>query len=266
MPYRFEYAWRTHPGRVRVGNEDAVLVQPECGLLMVADGIGGSRAGEVASAIAAEVIAECFQNQSAAWDQAGDARAFVEAAIEKAHLAICQLGEVRSELAGMGTTIVVAAVGPTWLAFAYVGDSRLYRLRAERFEQLSHDHSLIQDVVDQGFFASREDARRCGVGENILTRALGSLEELRVSSGITDLEPGDIFMLCTDGLTGMVPEDWVRQVLIASARNALDPAAAALVHLANERGGSDNITLALLRVHADHPEDDEERSASRILA
>lgn len=244
----FEYAWRSDRGRVRAGNEDAVAVSPSLGMLVVADGVGGARAGEIASALATEVIAERFRQQSAPITSGDSARDFVESVIEEANGAIWRVAQAQPEFSGMGTTVVVGCLGPQWLAFGYVGDSRLYRLRAGRLEQLSHDHSFIQEVIDQGFFSSREDARRYGIGDNILTRALGSSERVKASSGISDLASGDIFLLCTDGLTGMVPEDWLCEVLKASAGNHLDPAAEALVRLANERGGSDNITLALLRV------------------
>jgi len=154
----------------------------------------------------------------------------------------------------MGTTVVLGFAGAEWLAYANVGDSRLYRLRQERLEQLSHDHSFIQEVVDQGFFRSIDDARQYGIGDNILTRALGSSAEVRVASGVSDLKTGDIFLFCTDGLTGMVPVDWLRQILVAAGKSELGPAAEALVRLANERGGTDNITLALLRV-GERPEE-----------
>ncbi|NCC27831.1 MAG: serine/threonine-protein phosphatase [Gammaproteobacteria bacterium] len=246
--HTLEYAWRTDRGRVRTGNEDAVAVDPALGFLIVADGIGGARAGEVASALAAEVIAKRFREHTACQMPSDAAQAFVERVIQDANLAILTLSKAEPDLSGMGTTVVVGSVGDAWLAFGYVGDSRLYRFREGRLEQLSRDHSFIQEVVDQGFFSTREDARRYGIGANILTRALGSSPKVKVSGGVADLARGDIFLFCTDGLTGMVPEDWLCQVLTASFGNDLDPAAETLVRLANERGGADNITLALLRV------------------
>ena len=249
-PFRLEYAWRTDRGRVRSANEDAVLVHPELGLLIVADGIGGARAGEVASALAAEVIGERFRCRAVPLANAEAARRFAEAAIEEANAVVWRLGQADPERAGMGTTVVLGAVLSDRLVFGYVGDSRLYRLREGRFEQVLRDHSFIQEVVDQGLFRSREDAIRHGIGENLLTRALGSSARVDVSSGSLALATGDLFLLCTDGLTGMVPDDWLCQVLMASSGNALDPAAEALIRLANERGGADNITLALLRVGA----------------
>lgn len=246
--FQLEYAWRTDKGRVRQRNEDAVAVCPDWGLVVVADGVGGANAGDVASRLATETIADRFSRLGTPRSDPEKARLYVEASVEEANITIWRQGKEMSDHSGMGSTVVVGSVGWTWLAFAHVGDSRIYRLSGGSFEQLSRDHSFIQEVVDQGFFVSREDARRYGIGENILTRALGSSPGVGVSSDLVDLVPGDLFLFCTDGLTSMVPDDWLRQILIAVERNSLDSAADALVRLANERGGNDNVTLALLRV------------------
>ena len=246
--YKLEFAWRTDRGRVRTRNEDAVVVQADLGLVVVADGVGGASAGEVASQLATETIRERFKRQALPRTDADRARHLTEAAVEEANRAVWQLAQTKTDCVGMGTTVVIGFAGTDWLAYGNVGDSRLYRLRGERLEQLSHDHSFIQEVVDQGFFRSLEDARQYGIGDNILTRALGSGPEVSVYTGVTDLKTGDIYLFCTDGLTGLVPVEWLRQLLIAAAKTDLGPAAEALVRLANERGGTDNITLALLRV------------------
>jgi protein phosphatase len=251
---KLEFAWRTDQGRVRQRNEDAVAVHPDLGLVVVADGVGGASAGDVASALVAETIGERFRRQAQPRTDPAKAQLLAEAAVEEANLAIWQKAKEHSAYAGMGSTVVLGLAGVDWMAYANVGDSRLYRLRSQVLEQLSHDHSFIQEVVDQGFFRSAEDARRYGIGDNILTRALGSSPEVRVHSGVTDLKTGDIFLFCTDGLTGMVPVDWLRQVLVAAEGRELGPAAQALVQLANERGGNDNITLALVRVGERPPE------------
>jgi PPM family protein phosphatase len=248
MTYALDYAWRTDRGRSRTRNEDAVIVDPALGILVVADGIGGANGGEVASALAVEVISERFRHHVTAPTNRATAKALVEAAIEEANVAIWRSGKAQPDLFGMGTTAVVGSVGAEWLAFGNVGDSRLYRFRDGRLEQLSRDHSLIQEVVDQGLFGSREDARLQGVGENILTRALGSSPKVTVSSGTVDLMCGDIFLFCTDGLTGMIPDDELCRILLDGVGKPLDPVADELIHLANERGGIDNITLALARV------------------
>ena len=242
------FAWRTDKGRVRARNEDAVLVDPDRGLVVVADGVGGSSAGDVASRLATETIADRFRRQAMPRNEAEKARVFVEATVEEANITIWRQAKEQSGHAGMGTTVVVGSIGWDWITLAHVGDSRIYRLREGHFEQLSRDHSFIQEVVDQGFFASREDAKRYGIGENILTRALGSSPVVEISSDVVELAAGDLFVFCTDGLTGMVSDDWMRQILISVEENSLDSAADALIRIANERGGNDNITLALIQV------------------
>ncbi|WP_347338092.1 PP2C family protein-serine/threonine phosphatase [Chromatium okenii] len=168
--------------------------------------------------------------------------------IEEANVAIWRHSKENEKQSGMGTTVVVGAVGWEWLVVAHVGDSRIYRLRAGCLEQLSRDHSFIQEVIDQGFFASREDAKRYGIGENILTRALGSAAAVKIASAVVELMTGDVFLFCTDGLTGMVPDEWMQQILMSIEENSVESAADALLRIANERGGNDNITLALLQV------------------
>jgi len=254
--HKLEFAWRTDVGRVRTRNEDAVVVQADLPLVVVADGVGGAKAGDVASRTAVETIRERFSRQNPPRTDAEKARMLAEVAVEEANRAVWQLAQAATDCGGMGTTVVLGFAGVDWLAHANVGDSRLYRLRNQTLEQLSHDHSFIQEVVDQGFFRSLEDARRYGIGDNILTRALGTSPDVKVSSGIVDLDTRDLFLFCTDGLTGTVPVDWLRQILIAAAAEPeLGPAAEALVMLANERGGTDNITLALMRV-GERPEED----------
>jgi len=248
--FALDFSWRTDQGRVRQRNEDAVIVRPEFGLVVVADGVGGASAGHVASRLATETIANRFNRRVGVSATAEKARLYLQAAVEEANIAILRHAEENHACVGMGTTVVVGAVGLDWLAFAYVGDSRLYRLRNDELIQLSRDHSFIQEVVDQGFFSSREDARRYGIGENILTRALGTAPSVAVSSDVIAIDSGDLFLFCTDGLSGLVPDDWLMQILSSIGDETLESAADALVRLANERGGTDNITLALLRIGA----------------
>ncbi|EXJ15118.1 PP2C family protein-serine/threonine phosphatase [Imhoffiella purpurea] len=246
--FRLEFAWRTDKGRVRQRNEDAVAVHPDLGLVIVADGVGGASAGDVASHLATETISERFGRLATPRSDPEKARLYVEAAVEEANISIWRHSKQSMDCTGMGTTVVVGSFGWDWMAYAHVGDSRIYRLSDSELVQLSRDHSFIQEVVDQGFFTSREDARRYGIGENILTRALGSAPGVGVSSDLVEIREGDLFVFCTDGLTGMVPEEWMRQILLAVGENSLESAADALVRLANERGGTDNITLALVKV------------------
>lgn len=245
MP-RLEYAWQTDKGRRRSANEDAVAVFPATGLVIVADGIGGASAGEVASRLATHVIGQRLGTRPAIDGDKAEALERAEEAVESANRVIRESARRSRRYTGMGTTVVVGFAGLDWLVFVHVGDSRIYRLRGGRLVQLTKDHSLIQEVVDQGFFRNLDDAQRYGIKQNILTRGLGTTGPLTFDSGESDLYPGDIFLFCTDGLTGMVTDDEIRQALRADTD--LDTLARSLVDLACEGGGLDNITVALVRV------------------
>ncbi len=243
-----EYAWRTHTGLIRARNEDSVEVLPEQGIMVVADGIGGASAGEVASSMAADIISKRLAAQGSLHDNPKKALMLAEAAVGEANAAILARARSEDRCAGMGTTVVVGYVGDGWMAYAHVGDSRLYQLRDNTLHQLTVDHSFIQDVVNQGFFPSLEEAREYGINENVLTRAVGSTARLAVAVSITELRAGDIYLLCTDGLSNMVSDDELCY-LLSAAKGKLDTAANALIHLACEAGGVDNITLSLMRVN-----------------
>jgi protein phosphatase len=243
---QLEYAWQTDKGRVRPVNEDAVTVFPDMGLVIVADGIGGASAGEVASRLATDVIAARAGRLPSLPDNREQARKLASEAVEEANRVIWKESHTSPRYSGMGTTVVVGFLRPSWMAFAHVGDSRLYLLRDHALSQLTRDHSLIQEVVDQGFFSSLEEAQRGGINDNILTRGLGSSDPVAADAGDVDVRPGDLFLFCTDGLTGMLSEDALRQCLL-SAGEDLQPVCQALVRLAYEGGGRDNITVALVR-------------------
>lgn len=248
--FTLDYAWRTHVGLIRSDNEDAAEIDSKLGLVIVADGMGGAQAGEVASALAVEVIADYVRSHHVQADDRNASVTRLVDAIEEANLAIWRSGQAAPERFGMATTVVAASVDERWMAYAYVGDSRLYRLRLGRLELLSHDHSFIQDVIDKGFFRSRQDAHDAGIGDNILTRALGSSRHVEVSSGVAELASGDLYLICTDGLTSMVPEPLLSDVLTGTAGGGLEAAADRLLRIAIERGGLDNITVALIGVDA----------------
>jgi protein phosphatase len=244
---RLEFAWRTDRGLFRKLNEDAVAVHPELRLFVVADGIGGASAGEVASRLAANVVSEWFRARPHAPAHRDDATIVARQSILEANRVIWESGQRSPRYSGMGTTVVVGYAGPDWLVFAHVGDSRLYRCRAGELEQLTRDHSLIQEVVDQGFFPTLEDAQHYGINQNILTRGLGSSSIVTVDAGAVDIAPGDLYLCCTDGLTGMVADEVLHGAL-ATGGEDLERLGDRLVELACDGGGLDNITLALVRV------------------
>lgn len=219
----------------------------ETGIVVIADGIGGASSGHVASRIATETIRQCFVRQPPSRVKPGTASRLARAAVDRANTAVLEHARRHPDCVGMGTTVVVGYFGDTWLVHAHVGDSRLYRLRDRQLLQLTRDHSFIQEVVDQGFFPSLSEAHHYGVNPHVLTRALGSLPHVLAETTVAPLAAGDLYLFCTDGLSGMVPDDDLQSVL-SSTDGGLDIAADALVHLACSHGGVDNITLVLVRV------------------
>ena len=224
-------------------------MHPQLNLVVVADGVGGASAGEVASRTAVDLISQRFEERLPSRETPRMAQLLTEAVVDEANSAILKSSKEHPEYAGMGTTVVMGYVGHDWLVYGHVGDSRLYRLRDGVLDQLTRDHSFIQEVVDQGFFPSLEEAREYGITDNVLTRALGSSSRVKATTASTKIAPGDIYLFCTDGLTGMLPHTEIRNVLVA-VEDSLDTAAETLVTLACKRGGNDNITVALLRVNA----------------
>lgn len=244
-----EFEWRSDRGRVRRRNEDAVACLTDISFVVVADGIGGASAGDLASQTAVRIIGQRFARQPPPVSESARAELLAEAAINEANGAIVELAQHRQGCAGMGTTVVMGYFGSGWLMYSHVGDSRLYRMRAGALTQLTSDHSFIQEVVEQGFFPSVDAAREYGINEHVLTRAVGAAPYVVVTTAVTDMAVGDLYLFCTDGLSGMVPDQELCAVLDA-AEGDLGSAADALVDAAIDNGGSDNITLALVRVNA----------------
>jgi serine/threonine protein phosphatase PrpC len=225
---------RTDIGRARKRNEDSFLVREP--LFAVADGMGGHRGGNVASAMAVEALGRI--------DPAGMSSDAILRAIETANHDILQRGDAERDLEGMGTTVTALLIDGEGGRIAHVGDSRAYRLRGGDLIQLTEDHTVVQEFVRQGRL-SREDAER-HPQRSMLMRALGVDDEVQIEDLAVDLRPGDRFLLCSDGLTGMLSEDGIALVLGTTP----DPQDAAdrLVALANEAGGDDNITVIVVDV------------------
>jgi protein phosphatase len=245
--HRLEIAFRSDVGLVRTSNQDRVAVDPTCGALVLADGMGGHRAGEVASRIAADrALAELrtAQTQSVADKMAGLLR--VGHVVEMANQALLDACAERPELSGMGTTMVVAAFRDGRLFYAHVGDSRLYRVRLGRMRRLTHDHSLVQRLIDDGVFLNRAEARQAGIGENVLTRSLGMQQQADVDVGDALIETGDTYLICSDGLHGLVPDSEIARILRDPAGD-LEAQAQALLNAALGAGGNDNVSLILAR-------------------
>jgi PPM family protein phosphatase len=226
----------TDPGRKRRRNEDSYVIEPP--LFAVADGMGGAQAGEVASRLAAAAFREFHDADDL------DPEERLVAIIQEANRRIYERAADDSEVSGMGTTITAALVGGTGLAIGHVGDSRAYRLRAGRFEQLTDDHSLVADLVRSGRLTPEE--ADVHPQRSVITRALGTDAQVDVDTFTVPAENGDLFLLCSDGLTTMVGDEEIRD-LVTRAKD-LDQAGKGLVKAANRAGGEDNVTVVLFRV------------------
>jgi len=245
MIHNLHHSGFSDVGLVRKNNQDCFDVSPELGLVVVADGMGGHKGGEVASSVAVKGMIESLSLQQ--WDDSHDEMQMllnIGASVEFANNKIREEAARRPELAGMGTTIVVAMFRLGRAFIAHVGDSRIYRFRDGKLEQLTRDHSLIQKLLDNGTFVSIEEAEAAGIGSNVLTRGLGIEDQVDVDVADVVLEAGDLFLFCTDGLTNMLTDKDIEKSL-NHYRNDLDAAGERLILAALSAGGTDNVTLVL---------------------
>lgn len=233
-------ASRTDKGVVRKVNEDSIATLPEFGIVVLADGMGGYQAGEVASQIAVETISvNLMVSQSIA------EKTSLENAVLGANDAIFDAISHSPELEGMGSTVVLGTFGDDAVHYAHVGDSRLYRFREASLSCLTKDHSLIQYLVDDGMFESIEEALEAGVKSNVLTQGLGTSPELEVAVDSQETKAGDWYLFCSDGLSNMVSDKDIESVLIESDQD-IEQAADQLLSLALSNGGLDNVSLVLV--------------------
>src|SRR3954453_8383860 len=233
-----DHAARTDTGRARSANEDSYWVHSP--LFVLADGMGGAQAGEVASRTAVEV----FSEQGGLPDGPGTYEERLAALVAAANVQVYSQAQSDDQFAGMGTTLTVAYVGEDDLAIAHVGDSRFYVLRDGELQQLTDDHSLVGELVRRGQISAEEAEDH--PQRSIITRALGIEGDVVVDHFSWPVRDGDIFLLCSDGLTGMVPDAKVAQIIAGAP--SLNAAAQELIAAANEAGGRDNITVILFRV------------------
>jgi len=247
-----EVVTATDPGMVRSHNEDSMGTDAEIGLAVLADGMGGYNAGEVASGIAVAMLTTEMkqaleQNDLHAIDGAGEtlAEKFVRENSAKANAAIYQTAKSQPQYSGMGTTLVVALFFDNRMTVGHIGDSRLYRLRGDEFEQVTRDHSLLQEQIDSGMI-TKEQARY-SQNKNLVTRAVGIDPEVETEIHTYPVERGDIYLLCSDGLSDMVPDDEIHATL-STLQSNLPLAAKQLVQAANDAGGRDNISVVLVRI------------------
>jgi serine/threonine protein phosphatase PrpC len=239
----------TDAGRRRRHNEDAYVCEPP--LFAVADGIGGAQAGEVASSLAAAAVRDDPSNGGV------DGRDRVDALIQEANRRVYQRQSQDASVSGMGTTMTVALVEDAQVWIGHVGDSRAYLVRGGRLEQLTEDHSLVAELVRSGRLSPEEAEDH--PQRSVVTRALGTDPDVDVDTFSVEARPGDLFLLCSDGLTTMVADDGILAEIDRHREN-LRAAAKALVRAANRGGGEDNITIVFFEIAGDA--DDGERTVS----
>jgi protein phosphatase len=243
----------TDPGRVRDHNEDCIESRPDIGLYVLADGMGGYNAGEVASGMATSLISDGLQE---VWDLHAiermgrdEAKAlserFIKEQIARANTAIFTTSQNNPECAGMGTTLVVCHFYDNFLTVAHIGDSRLYRLRGEAMEQVTRDHSLLQEQLDSGLITP--DEARLSQNKNLVTRALGIDPSVEAEVHVYETQQDDVYLLCSDGLSDMVEDEEIRLTL-DTLRSNPNLTVQQLIQAANDHGGRDNISAMLIRV------------------
>ena len=253
-----EIASCTDPGMVRSHNEDSIASDAASGLVVLADGMGGYNAGEVASGIATTVITTELRKLFAKvrpFDvdpetSAPVASRLVREQVKKANTSIFQAAQSQPQYAGMGTTLVVCLFYDNKILVAHLGDSRLYRLRGDDFRQITRDHSLLQEQIDSGLITA-EQAKHAQ-HKNLVTRALGIDPSVDPEIHEYDAAPRDIYLLCSDGLCDMVSDDDIGSTLRDLGAN-LELAAQQLVQMANDNGGRDNVSVILVRVVREYP-------------
>jgi serine/threonine protein phosphatase PrpC len=239
---RFSCAARTDVGVVRSGNEDTYLMANERGLFVVADGMGGHAAGEVASEMATRLVAEAYRPVRGMSDD--ELMAQMVAAIRSANAAIFERTLQEHDKRGMGTTATVLALLPRRYLIGQVGDSRAYVLRGNTFTQITKDHSYVQEQVDAGRLSPEE--ARVHPYANVITRCVGSSGDVVPDLYIGTLEAGDLLLLASDGLTGMMEDEDLQAIL--EEGGGLEEQVDRLISEANRRGGLDNITVILVQI------------------
>ncbi len=250
---------KTHPGMVRSHNEDSVSVDAGAGLVVLADGMGGYNAGEVASGIAISVTTTeiarrlKFESASAKAHKSAQDNAVIllRNNIQKANSSIYHASQSQPQYAGMGTTIVAGLFYDNRVAVAHIGDSRMYRLRGEKLTTVTRDHSLLQEQIDSGLI-SVADAR-FSKNKNLVTRAVGIDPSVEPEIHVYPVQIGDVYLLCSDGLNDMVEDADIESAVYAMQGN-LPLAAEQLIQMANDNGGRDNVSVILVKIIADFAE------------
>ncbi len=241
---------KTDVGRVRQLNEDCIHVNKELGFAVLADGMGGHQGGEIASAMAVSGITQDLEDAAGTIDSGSeDDQSLVigqllDSSISKTNEEIFVTAESNDQYKGMGTTVVVALTHNNKLHYAHVGDSRLYRLRAGEFTQLTDDHSLVNELLAQGYYKTRAEAEKAGQ-KNVITRAVGIGKEVNVDVAEVEVEENDLFLLCSDGLNDMISDHAIAECLKSSTEH--EEVLETLIDEACKAGGRDNVSVMLVQ-------------------
>jgi protein phosphatase len=242
----YEFCIRTDPGLARENNEDSVAFDEPTRLGILADGMGGYNAGEIASGMATTFI----KSELGRWlSQAGrhangrEVRRAMEICVDNANRSIFNAANSNPQYSGMGTTLVVGVFQDYRLMLGHIGDSRCYRLRASEFVQITKDHSLLQEQMDAGLITPEQAA--VSTNKNLVTRALGVEDAVLLEVNEHRVEPGDLYLMCSDGLSDMVDDQAIAAILQGDA--PLEHKVVQLVDAANANGGRDNISVLLAR-------------------
>ena len=254
---------QTDPGLERSQNEDAVAFDEALGLCILCDGMGGHNAGEVASGMASAFIKTDMRealSEASKQREPGAVQAAIAHSVEKANSAIYNMSRTNAQYSGMGTTLVVGVFCAEVLVLGHIGDSRCYLLRGAKLAQLTKDHSVYQEQLDDGLLDPNHVMPV--IGQNFVTRALGPFEQVQADFQQPALAVGDIYLMCSDGLSDMVEDDAIAAIL--AGPEALQQKADSLIAAANAGGGRDNVSVVLAQV-ADEPKTGLFGTAARAL-
>ena len=242
----FEFFCQTDTGRVRTNNEDSIALDETCGVAVLADGMGGYAAGEVASGMACDFIkAELgrWLHEASVNASDGDVKRAMDICVDNANRAIFSAANSNPTYAGMGTTLVLGVFRSGRLILGHIGDSRAYRWRDGALQQITKDHSLLQEQIDAGILTAEQ--AQFAANKNLVTRALGVEDLVLMETHLHDVQSGDIYLMCSDGLSDMLRDPQIAEVM--AAHTNLPEMGEALVAAANDAGGRDNIAVVLVR-------------------
>ncbi|MCB1645232.1 MAG: Stp1/IreP family PP2C-type Ser/Thr phosphatase [Pseudomonadales bacterium] len=253
---KLEIVCQTDVGQVRDHNEDFISYDEPQGIAVLADGMGGLNAGEVASSMTVHLLMDAFaayrqgdtdllENLNEVDAESPECMVLVEKAVSRANDAVFHVSQTQPQCRGMGTTVIAGLFHDNKFVVGHIGDSRVYRFRAGKLEQITKDHSYVQELIDKGLFTPQE-ARESNQ-KNVVTRALGIAPKVEVEVHEHKTSVGDIYLMCSDGLTDMVVDADIETTLNELGRN-LSEAASHLINVANASGGKDNISVILARV------------------